>query len=53
MKEVRDAIDASQSFMTSAGYNPWTDICSEGQAASVKRYSVLIADFFCIFVLWQ
>ena len=41
MKEVRDAIDASQSLMTSAGYDPWTGICSEGQAAFVKRYSGL------------
>ena len=41
MKEVRDAIDASQSFMTNAGYDPRTGICSEGQAAFVKRYTGL------------
>ena len=41
MKEVRDAIDGSQSFMSNAGYDPWAGICSEGQAAFVKRYADL------------
>ena len=38
---MEDAINASQSFMASAGFEPWTGICSEGQVAFVKHYSDL------------
>ena len=36
MKEVRDSIDASRSFMSQADFDPWAGICSGGQSAFVE-----------------
>ena len=41
MNEVRDSIDAAQSFMTQSDCDPWAGICGGGRAAFVKRYTDL------------
>ena len=41
MNEVRDSIDAAQSFMSQVDFDPWAEICSGGQAAFVEPYTDL------------
>ena len=41
MHEVRDSINAAQTFMSQMDSDPWTGICSGGQAAFVERYTDL------------
>ena len=42
MNEVRDSIDAAQTFMSQADFDPWAGICGGGgQAAFVERYTDL------------
>ena len=42
MNEVRDSIDAAQSFMSQADFGPWAGICGGSQAAFVERYIDLL-----------
>ena len=39
MKEVRDSIDSSRSFLSNADSDPCPGICSGGQVAFVKRFT--------------
>ena len=41
MNEVRDSIDAAQSFMSQVDFDPWAGICSGVYAAFVERYTDL------------
>ena len=41
MNEVRDSINAAQTFMSQVDFDSWTGICSGGQAAFVERYNGL------------
>ena len=41
MHEVWDSINAAQTFMPQVDFDPWTGICSGGQAAFVDRYTGL------------
>ena len=41
MHEVRDSINATHTFMSQVDFDPWTGICSDGQAAFVERYTGL------------
>ena len=41
MQEVRDSINAAQTFMSQVDFDPWTRICSGGQAAFVENHTDL------------